>query len=75
MPDFNGALRKTSRSFRLLAAFIVHPSFILCVLLLSGGACAVVGVNMLCGVPWALLCAAAILFTLAWLLLRGVSNA
>lgn len=75
MPDFQAAVRRARKSLRLLVAFVVHPSVILFALLLGGGACAVTGINMLCGVPWALLTAAAILFTLAWLLLRGVSNA
>lgn len=75
MPDFKAGVRHARKSLRLLVAVLVHPSFVLCLLLLSGGACAVTGVNMLFGQACALLCAAIILFTLAWLLLRGVSNA
>lgn len=68
------AVVKLSQRLRRIAAAMVSPAFVIVVLLASGFACAVAGVLMLAGTAWALITAAALLFALAFLMLRGASN-
>lgn len=65
------------RGARLVGAgfvAITRPVALIVLMLLTAGACTVAGVWMLVGVPWALLSAAAILFALSALAMRGMRN-
>ena len=63
-----------SRRIASLARATTHPAFLVGIMLLAAGACAVIGVWMLAGTGWAFIAAAAVLFGLAGLALRGMLN-
>jgi hypothetical protein len=63
-----------TRRLASLARATTHPGFLIGIMLLAAGACAVSGVWMLAGTGWAFIAAAAVLFGLAGLALRGMVN-
>lgn len=65
--------RATVRGLALLVAPLGLPVFWIIAMLASGGVCLVTGVAMLAGAAWAFIAAAATLFALAALALRGLA--
>lgn len=67
-------VRKCARIVGSGLLAIVQPTSLIVLMLIAAGSCTVAGVWMLVGTAWALLSAAAILFVLAALAMRGMRN-
>ena len=69
-----GVFDRSTRRFAVVLRATTQPAVVVGAMLLGAGACTVTGVLMLAGTGWAFLAAAAVLFGLAGIALRGMLN-